>query len=273
MSMRGTMTASVPASRFVEISLCLLIMMGAIACGDGGDNTVTDPSEPEPEVGSVRVIPLPPDHNLHMGDTYRLEAEVETTDGEELPAHDVTWSIDPSGSYSPPFASVSSEGVLKIESPMNFTLEITATADDVSDTTFESISGWGLETGVDEISREPYARANLGANIGAEGPPRLHIQCEGDDLDLHVSVTFVTGSGRVRYRFDGGEEQVENWAESSDFDAVIHPGDPEPLVRRIAEADTMLFAIDKFGAGEVVATFIPKGMNRFLDELVPPCAS
>lgn len=201
------------------------------------------------------------------------EAEVETTDGQESPAHEVTWSLDPLGSYAPPFASGSSDGGLVIESPMKFTLEITASADDMSDTTFETIRGWGLETGVDEISREPYARANLGANIGAEGPPRLHIRCEGNDLDLHVSVVFVTGSGQVRYRFDGGDEQLEVWGESSDFDAVIYPGDPEPLVRRFAKADTMLFAVDRVGAGEVVATFTPKGMNRFLDDVIPPCST
>lgn len=215
---------------------------------------------PNPEIGSVRILPLPTDHNLHVGDTYQLEANVEDVRGRDLPDAEVNWMIDPAASYAPPYASVTKDGLLSIESPMNFSLRIVAASGGVSDEAFESIRGWGFEEDVDPISGRSYALASLGANIGAEGRPRLHLRCEDDDLDLYISVTFVTGSGWVRYRIGDGSERVESWQESSDFDAVFYPGDPSALVDRLAAADTVLFALDKFGAGEVVATFIRRGL-------------
>lgn len=262
--MRSLIPRSVPATALSALLVTFLLA----ACG-GESNTPSEPTSPE--VGSVRILSDLFFEDLHVGDTYQLEARVEDTNGNPMPSAPVEWSVEAFGSYTPPYISVSPSGLLEVESPMNFSARIVARAGDEEDETHESIGGWGYSNTTDPISGLPSRYATTGANLGAEGPPRLYIRCRERSLDLYVSVTFVTGSGRVRYRLDDGAARSGTWHESSDFDAVFYPYDVAGLAGEIAQADTLVFAVDKFGGGEVIATFVTTGLDTFLDEVLAPC--
>jgi len=247
-------------------AVALAVVVPASGCGE--DGPAAGPSSNTP-VASIHIVPPPLDHNLHLGDTYQLRAQIEDADGNAL-NRDVTWFVHPNSVYPPPHASVSAHGRLTVESPLIFSLDIEAHVDDLSDQEHMLFRGWSFEEGVDVATGVEYGRAHLVANFGPPSPPRLYIDCLGDEVDLYVAATFPFASDVVRYRLDDGEERVEQWLESGALAALVYPEDPSALVLDLALVDTLVFAIQAVG-GEEVSTFIPKGLGRFVESLVPPC--
>ena len=267
-------------------SVSLLSAVLLLACDSELATQITDGVEQaeDPRVGAVEILQwfhlvIGVARNSHTGDTIRLNAEVRDTKGNILTDRSVSWI-----SLNTERATVTSGGLLTVgrtvvivrdawDEEETGDVTIVARVEGVADSITLDFNGWSLGSSTDPVTLRRTTEANLGALIGAVGPPRLHLRCEASRLDVWISVTFVTGSGYVEYRFNGQQPESDRWNEAQNFQAVFYPAQNDSaFARRLTQADSLLFRIDRFSGADVVATFVLVGADEVVPEIIDSCS-
>lgn len=83
----------------------------------------------------------------------------------------------------------------------------------------------------------------------------------------YISTPFVTGSGRISYRIGSNAPVSQTWSEnpSNGYRALFPPSYPISTIRQMYATNDVVFSIDRFGGGTVIADVRAEGFPAAVD--------